>query len=113
LHPIQASNIQLSENAEITMLTASPGDELYSVFGHSAIRVYDPENGIDAVFNYGTFDFNTPNFYLKFIRGKLLYKLSVSRMEQFVPEYYLEGRAIYEQVLNLTEDEKQGCLTFS
>jgi hypothetical protein len=109
---IHASNLTLSESAEITLLTASPGDELYSVFGHSAIRVYDPENGIDAVFNYGTFDFNTPNFYLKFIRGKLLYKLSVSRMEQFVPEYYLEGRAIYEQVLNLTEDEKQGVFDF-
>jgi hypothetical protein len=104
--------INLSTNAEITLLTASPGDELYSVFGHSAIRVIDPENDIDVVFNYGTFDFDTPNFYLKFVRGKLLYKLSTARMEQFVPEYYLEGRAIFEQVLNLTQEQKQDVFNF-
>jgi hypothetical protein len=102
---VKATN--LSDEAIISLLTASPGDELYSVFGHSAIRVNDPVNTIDLVFNYGTFDFNTPNFYLQFIRGKLLYKLSVAPMEYFVPEYVWEGRAIYEQVLDLTQQQKQ------
>jgi hypothetical protein len=64
------------------------------------------------VFNYGTFDFNTPNFYAKFVRGKLLYKLSVSTMEQFVPEYHYEGRAIYEQVLNVSQEQKQALFDF-
>lgn len=103
---------KLSPQAEVTMLTASPGDELYSVFGHSALRVKDRENNIDLVFNYGTFDFDTPNFYLKFTRGKLLYKLSVAPMEYFEPEYRYEGRAIYEQVLNLTQAQKQDIFDF-
>lgn len=108
----QSNAVTLSEQAEITLLTASPGDELYSVFGHSALRVIDSENNIDLVFNYGTFDFDTPNFYLQFTRGKLLYKLSVAPMEYFVPEYRYEGRAIYEQVLNLNQLEKQQIFDF-
>ncbi|TVQ12544.1 MAG: DUF4105 domain-containing protein [Bacteroidetes bacterium] len=108
----QSKAMTLSPHAEITMLTASPGDELYSVFGHSALRVVDRENNLDLVFNYGTFDFDTPNFYLQFTRGKLLYKLSVAPMEYFVPEYRFEGRAIYEQVLNLNQVQKQQVFDF-
>lgn len=103
---------ELSPSAEISLLTASPGDELYSVFGHSAIRVYDPVQNIDLVFNYGTFDFDTRNFYIKFIRGKLLYKLSVVPTEYFIPEYQLEGRAIFEQILGITSDQKQEMFNF-
>ena len=103
---------RLSEDAHISMLTASPGDELYSVFGHSALRVYDPLIGIDEVYNYGTFDFDTPNFYLKFTRGKLYYQLSVSTFRQFLFEYDQEQRAMYEQNLNLTVNEKQRIYDF-
>jgi hypothetical protein len=102
----------LTEDAEITLLTASPGDELYSIFGHSALRVKDSAQNIDLVFNYGTFDFDTPNFYLKFIRGKLLYKLSVVPMEYFMAEYRFDGRAVFEQVLNLSQIEKQRMFNF-
>jgi hypothetical protein len=109
---IYAQSAELSPDAEITLLTASPGNELYSVFGHSAIRVIDTDNNIDLVFNYGTFDFNTPNFYVKFVRGKLLYKLSVVPMEYFLAEYRYEGRAVYEQVLDLTFEQKQRLFDF-
>lgn len=102
----------LSSNAEITLLTASPGEELYSVFGHSALRVNDPVLGIDWVYNYGTFDFNTPNFYLKFARGQMFYKLTVVPTEYFLVEYRYDGRAIYEQVLNLTQEQKQQIFDF-
>jgi len=112
LFVFNAFAIKLSDEARISLLTASPGDELYSVFGHSAIRVNDPANTMDLVFNYGTFDFNTPNFYLKFVRGKLLYKLSVAPMEYFVPEYVWEGRAIYEQIFDLTQNQKQLVFDF-
>ncbi len=102
----------LSVESEITLLTASPGDELYSVFGHSAVRVVDTVNQLDMVFNYGTFDFNTPNFYLKFIRGKLLYKLSAYPTKYFILEYQGEGRALFEQSFNLTINEKQEVYDF-
>lgn len=103
---------QLSSQAKISLLTATPGGELYSVFGHSALRVSDPETGIDEVYNYGTFDFDTPNFYMKFIRGKLLYKLSVTSFEVFLHDYRIEGRGVSEQVLNLNHDEKQRIYIF-
>ncbi len=101
------SNRQLSDNAFISVLTCSEGDELYSAFGHSAIRICDPETKIDYVFNYGTFDFDTPNFYLKFANGKLNYMLSYGYFKNFLPEYFRRNRSVNEQVLNLSSNEKQ------
>ena len=97
----------LSESSRISLLTGSPGEELYSTFGHSAIRVNDPLQHLDIVFNYGTFDFNAPNFYLNFARGKLLYKLSIETFESFQYSFKYENRSIGEQVLNLTFNQKQ------
>lgn len=85
----------------ISLLTCSPGNELYSAFGHSALRLVDPQNGLDVVFNYGTFSFNEPNFYVKFAQGKLPYMLSAGKYEWFYQGYVEENRAIVEQVLNL------------
>ena len=91
----------LSEESEVSLLTCAPGDQLYSVFGHTAIRVSDSEQEVDMVFNYGTFDFNTPFFYLKFGHGSLDYLLSVSSFKQFMREYFVDGRSVWEQELNL------------
>ncbi|NJO90291.1 MAG: DUF4105 domain-containing protein [Chloroflexia bacterium] len=102
----------LSERAEISLITSNPGTEIYIYFGHSAIRVKDPLKGIDWVYNYGTFDFNTPNFYTKFARGYLNYKLSVYPMRYFVQENRHENRSIYEQVLNLNQEEKELVFRF-
>lgn len=103
---------RLSENAQISLLTCNPGTELYSVFGHSAIRVKDYDKGIDWVYNYGTFNFRTPNFYLKFVRGQLDYQLSVNHMRDFLAEYQYENRSVYEQVLDLTQAEKEEVFNF-
>lgn len=100
-------SITLSDNSEISLLTCSPGQDLYSIFGHSAIRVQDKEKNLDKVYNYGTFNFNTPNFYLKFANGKLDYMLSVGQFKYFLPAYFREERSVIEQVLNLTLEEKQ------
>lgn len=96
----------LSSQSTISLLTGSPGDELYSTFGHSAIRVKDPVSNLDIVFNYGTFDFSTPNFYLKFVQGKLLYILSVEKFESFQFSFEYQKRAVTEQVLNLDMMQK-------
>ncbi len=103
---LNAWSQNLSDQATISLLTGSPGTELYSTFGHSAIRVKDPANNLDIVFNYGTFDFNTTNFYLKFVRGKLLYKLSVGEFSNFEFGFKYENRSVTEQVLNLTNEQK-------
>ncbi len=101
-------NIQhpgLSEEARMSLLTATPGEALYSLFGHSALWVYDPVYNIDEVYNWGTFDFDTPYFYLKFLRGRLLYKLTVVPLNHFLYSYHYQGRGVYEQILNLDQDE--------
>ncbi len=102
------SSQTLSAQAEISVITFGPGKtELYSAYGHSAIRVNDPVNGFDAAYNYGTFDFNQPNFYLNFTRGHLIYKLSVQDARRLNEYYQYHGRSITEQILNLTPRQKQ------
>ncbi len=102
----------LSGEAKISLLTASPGQELYSAFGHSAVWVHDPVNHIDEVYNYGTFDFDSKNFYLNFVMGKLNYKLEVTNLHAFLLEYSMEGRGMAEQVLNITTDEMHRIYSF-
>jgi hypothetical protein len=87
---------------EVSLLTCSPGEELYSTFGHSAFRVKDRVMGTDIIFNYGTFDFDDPSFYKKFVRGKLLYFVSVQDFNGFKEDYRAEGRGIIEQKLQLS-----------
>ena len=103
---------QLSEQANISVLTCGPYDELYSAFGHSAFRIHDPVNNINVVCNYGTFDFNQPNFYLNFARGNNLYKLSIQDYQRFEDLYIYENRFIHEQVLNLTSEQKQKLFAY-
>ena len=89
-----------------------PGDVLNDSFGHSAFRVIDANQNIDVVYNYGVFDFNTPNFYLKFAQGKLLYKLDRNNFTPFYNYYSKQNRWIKEQVLNLSPSEKQEVFNF-
>lgn len=96
-----------AQDYRVSLLTCDPGEELYSAFGHSAIRVMDAETGQDFVFNYGTFNFNTPNFYGKFAAGKLDYMLSVSTYADFIEDYYNQERGVQEQVLNLSTEQAQ------
>lgn len=97
--PAAAAQQELSVYATASVLTCGPGNDFYTTFGHTAIRITDPELGIDYVYNYGTFDFNTPNFYWKFMRGQLDYKLARTSFERFIEEYRFEGRAVWEQPL--------------
>ena len=76
--------IELTEASKVSLVTCGPGEELYEAFGHTAIRIYDPSLGFDAVYNYGTFDFNQPNFYWNFVQGRSLYMLAVNRYSNFI-----------------------------
>ena len=97
----------LSPQAEISLLTCSAGTEIYSYFGHSAIRIKDPRTGIDLVFNYGVFSFETPHFVWRFCKGETDYLLAVQSMKSFMQEYYEDQRDVYEQILNFTSLERQ------
>ncbi|TKK67519.1 DUF4105 domain-containing protein [Ilyomonas limi] len=93
-------------HVRISLLTCAPGQELYSTFGHTAIRITDSITHMDVVYNYGTFNFDDPNFYMKFIRGKLDYFLSAAYFPDFMYEYKEDQRSVTEQVLNLTCAQK-------
>lgn len=103
----------LSDQARISVITCGPWQgELYSAFGHSAIRVADPVNMIDDAYNYGVFDFNQPNFYLNFTRGNLLYRLGVYSYPDFRDSYIYYNRSLQEQILNLSQAQKQAVYAY-
>ncbi|MEO7264217.1 MAG: DUF4105 domain-containing protein [Ferruginibacter sp.] len=97
---------QDSSRIRISLLTCTPGDELYSIFGHSALRIIDSNSVTDIVYNYGTFNFDDEGFYLKFIRGKLPYYISIARFDEFKFDYQSTNRGITEQVLDFSAIEK-------
>ncbi|MCL2792736.1 MAG: DUF4105 domain-containing protein [Spirochaetaceae bacterium] len=105
--------ITLSRSSVVSMITIYPGDRIYSVFGHSAFRVYDPVNDIDWMYNYGTFNFSDDHFVLKFIEGRLDYYLSIGSFERALRFYYLvERRKVFEQVLDFDLKQRQALFEF-
>ena len=101
------SPISLSDSATISLMTVAPGEFVYSTFGHSAIRVKDPVTRFDRCYNYGTFDFEQPNFLLNFCRGKLLYNLDVESYRSFEYGNLHDRRPMQEQVFNMNLVQKQ------
>lgn len=97
---------QESSRLQVSLITVSPGEELYSTFGHSALRIVDSNAVTDLIYNYGTFDFSDKNFYTKFIRGKLLYFLGVEDTREFLYNVAIEKRSATEQILDLSDQKK-------
>ena len=94
------------------MLTVWPGDELYSTFGHNAIRIIDPQLGLDRIYNYGTFNFDESGFYIKFCRGKLDYYLGAYHYKWAESDYIMEKRPTISQQLNLTPEMRMAVFRF-
>jgi hypothetical protein len=100
-------DVVLSKNAHISVLTCGTGNESYSLFGHTAIRVSDLDNNLDVVYNYGAFAFDTPNFVMQFTKGDLNYFIVNDRYVDFINQYNYEKRDVYEQELNIPLALKQ------
>ncbi len=92
---------------QVSLITVGPGDDLYSSFGHSLFWFSDPAKGIDASYNYGSFTFQTENFYIKFLRGTLPYKIDKAPLAPLVYVWQHENRSVVQQVLNLSVAQKQ------
>ena len=103
----KSQTLQLSENAQVSVLTCGNGNELYSLFGHTAVRIFDPQTNIDIVYNYGAFDFATPNFVVRFSKGDLQYFVTSSSFEDFLYSYEYEERSVVEQNIALSASQKQ------
>ncbi len=96
----------LSDHAKIYLVTCSPGEELYERYGHTAIMVLDDELGVSDIYNYGIFDFDTPHFYWRFVRGETYYQLGKEHAEWFMAAYIRSDRQVNIQELNLSPADK-------
>ncbi|HDZ40839.1 MAG TPA: DUF4105 domain-containing protein [Bacteroidetes bacterium] len=101
---ISLINAQTS-TTEVYLLTCDPGPESYTMYGHSALRLYDSISGTDVVYNWGVFDFSTPNFNLKFASGRLNYRLAAYSYKSFLNEYRPTKRSVYSQRLYIPDAE--------
>ena len=107
-----AQPTRLSAESEVSRVTILPGEPVYSMFGHSALRVHDPVHGIDRLYNYGTFDFSDPFFIRKFAYGHLRYFLSVVPYERALRAYERQRRPVIEQTLNLDREQRTVLFRF-
>lgn len=107
----QSDSLTLAET-EISILTCRSGDELYTTFGHTAIRINNEKLDLDVVYNYGLFSFDTPNFYLKFMRGQLPYHLGRTKLHYFLDEYNTYKRSVFAQKLILDNARKKEIIAF-
>ncbi len=102
----QAQDSTQFATLRFSLITCDAGEDIYTIWGHTAIRVIDSVNHTDMVYNYGSFDFNTPNFIAKFMKGNLKYFISADTYQNFLYEYQYYGRDVHEQVLNISSEEK-------
>ncbi|WP_310556191.1 DUF4105 domain-containing protein [Flavobacterium sp.] len=102
-----AQTSPITTNTKISILTVGTANASHSFYGHTALRIYDSKSNIDVVYNYGMFDFRTENFMFKFVKGDLQYYAEAYPYKDFEYSYHQENRSIYEQLLNLSLDEKQ------
>ena len=101
---------QPKDSIRFSLLTCMPSQEIYGLFGHTAIRYQNFTDGEDYVFNYGMFNFRAPHFIYRFIKGETDYELGVAPYAYFEAEYALRGLSVFQQVLNLTSPEKEKLL---
>lgn len=101
-----AARASETDSIRVSLMTCSPGSEIYALFGHTAIRVEVPSQDIDWVYNYGMFSFNTPHFVLRFVTGETDYQLGIIPYPYFEEEYRERGSYVVEQELNLRPEEK-------
>lgn len=101
------NNRKLSEDAIISILTCDEGDEIYSLFGHIALRVKDKSK--DEIYNWGMFEFseNQTEFGYNFAKGRLKYYMAIQKFNYFIYEYDYFNRGVREQILNMNDSQKQ------
>ena len=95
------------DSIQISLLTCSPGKEVWAQYGHTAIRYYDKESGEDLAINYGIFSLDQTYFIPRFVLGMTDYRMGVQPMDMFLAQYSYEGRGVIEQVLNLSAEDKE------
>lgn len=95
-----------ADSIRVSLLTCSPHDEIYSLYGHTAIRYEDKASKTDIVVNYGMFSFKKPFFVARFVLGLTDYEMGIQDFNDFCYEYQYFGSQVTQQEINLTPEEK-------
>ena len=95
------------DDYQISILTVGPGIDLVDAFGHTGIRVIDKKNNLDLVFNFGIYDYNSPNFYSNFFKGRPVFSLGINRFNDFFDSYVKQNRKVYEQIIKISNERKK------
>ena len=101
---IYANELENKNRYKISILSIGEGPSLVDAFGHTAIRVKDAQLKNDIVFNFGVYDFNSPNFYSNFVKGRPEYKLAIQNYSNLIQNYIRQKRYIVEHQLNLDQN---------
>ena len=101
---IYANELEDKSRYKISILSIGEGPSLVDAFGHTAIRIKDAELKNDVVFNFGVYDFNSPNFYSNFVKGRPEYKLGIQNYNNLIQNYIRQKRYIVEHQLNLDQN---------
>ncbi|HCM60584.1 MAG TPA: hypothetical protein DIS74_09460 [Bacteroidales bacterium] len=110
IRPAPAS-AEIADSTDVYLITCAPGNASYSIYGHTALRIVIRGTDFDMAYNWGIFDFSTPNFVYRFAKGKLDYMLGAYPYQRFLQEYISEGRPVWSLKLNLTDTEKERLFT--
>ena len=102
-----AQSMNNNDSIQISLLTCSPGKEVWAQYGHTAIRYYDKGKGLDLAINYGIFSLDQTYFIPRFVLGMTDYRMGIQAMDDFLAQYSYEGRGVVEQVLNLSSKDKE------
>ncbi|MDE5959992.1 MAG: DUF4105 domain-containing protein, partial [Muribaculaceae bacterium] len=102
---VVAAAAGLKSEVTASLLTASPGAEIYELDGHTGLRLADPDRGLDVVINWGVFDFDAPNFIWRYVKGHTDYLCVATDTRYFMKLYLAGGRTITEQHLSLSRSQ--------
>ena len=94
------------DSVDISLLTCGPGEEVWSYYGHSALRIEDRAHGTDVAVNWGMFSFRQDYFVLRFVFGLTDYQIGIYPMTDFLAEYSSESRWVRQQHIRLSRSEK-------
>ncbi|MEQ9362598.1 MAG: DUF4105 domain-containing protein [Leptospirales bacterium] len=97
------------QNMRVDLLTIEPGKEFYSVWGHTALRIYDQKNNRDMVFDFGMF-MPDPLFLIKFLHNQPAYLLWVTSLPDTLYHYARLNRTVKAQQILLSDEEAERLL---
>lgn len=110
--PIVSQAEDWAAEQEVWLVTYGPGEVYWQRFGHNALWVRDSERGLDHTFNFGFFDFEQENFFLRFLQGRMLYFSAAQPVRKEFAQYQAENRSIRLQRLNLGPQQKQALTDY-